>query len=85
MKVGIIGYGPTLYGTTQAAIAAMEEKGIEVIHIGPEEVSERGIHMTHAVVDELKSIREIDPFMLQMPFQPPLTRRERRKLNRKKK
>lgn len=86
MKVGIVGHGPTLSAATQAVITALEEKGIEVIHISSEEAHDRGIQMNNVFMDDFKSTPIYRaPRMLGLPFQPPLTRRERRKLNRKKK
>lgn len=83
MKIGIVGHGPVLHGATQAA---MEEKGIEVIHISQEEAHDQGIRMSNVVIDDLKSYSMyLAPRMLELPFISPLTRRERRKLNRKKK
>lgn len=85
-RIAVVGYmGLDKSCATQAVIDKWEARGVEAILLGVEEAKERGINISNVVTDDLKSMREIDPFMLQMPFTPPVTRRERRKLNRKKK
>jgi len=86
MKIGIIGHmdhGKSC--TTRAVIEAMKEKGIEVIVVDDKSCFDRGITISNIVKDEALnpslalSIRDC------MPFTPPITRAQRRKLKRKNK
>lgn len=94
MKIGIIGHsyigaigsidheGRCL---TSEIIRTLEKHGAEVIVINPKECFDRGITISNTIKDEALnsslalSVRDC------MPFTPPITRRERRKLKRKKK
>lgn len=78
--VGCIDSGKDSF--TEEAIRALEERGAEVVVIGAEEARDRGI--TILDIAREKAI-ELTNIMRPLMFTPPLTRRQRRKLNRKKK
>lgn len=78
--VGCIGSGKD--GFTEEVIRALEERGAEVVVIGAEEARDRGITILDTARE--KAIELIN-IMRPLIFTPPLTRRERRKLNRKNK
>lgn len=66
----------------EEVIRALEERGAEVVVIGAEEARDRGITILDTAREEAIKLTNI---MRPLMFTPPLTRRERRKLNRKNK
>lgn len=83
MKVGIVGYiNNSKSLMASAIIEVLKNKGVEVVTIDEKECFYHGIHISKVFIDEAKSIT---PQMLELPFTPPLTRKERRKLKRKNK
>lgn len=86
MKIGIIGHvdhGKSCL--TSAIIKRLESQGAEVVQLDPDECHDRGIRLSSLIIDECKNDLSIEISRLTPQFRPPLTRAERRRLNRKKK
>ena len=83
MKIAVIGHvdhGKSCM--TSAIIEVMKNKGVEVVTIDPEYAQDRGITLSSIIKDEAISITNESRCLL---FSPPMTRAERRKLERKNK
>lgn len=80
-KVAVIGHGSTCMSSAIAHV--LKNKGIEVVSVDEIKGRDRGTNVDHLIIDDLIAKTESEILSL-VPFRPPLTRRERRKLNRKK-
>ena len=81
MKIGIIGHvdhGKSCM--TSAALRLLEKHGAEIIQLDEKECFDRGITLSHVVKDEALSITNE---MRCNIFTPPMSRAERRKIQRK--
>jgi len=83
MKIGLIGHvdhGKSCI--TSAAIEVMKNKGIEVVIVDEKECFDRGITISNIAKDDNYNPSLALSIRNTMPFNPPPTRAERRKLKR---